>query len=301
MGLLVSGLDHDGGCRCRCLVQKRFGQGRGGARGQVRGRTRGQAGQVRGLGAILLRLGSVAHLLMNGGPAVIEIGSLRRQLDRFRIVGEGFVVLPELAVRVGAIGIGDVMRRVDLDRLRGVGDGQPELISACAGSSPGAIGAGKLRVEPDGLVQIGERLFVLVLGRQVEAAAEEQLRLLRIDFQRLGVVGDGPVGIVLQPEGMAAGRISRRILLIERNGRAEVDDQLVVVAGLIVGEATIVMGIDQPRVHLDGLVEIGHGQRTIFQTEMRPAPLQIVGRSLRVEADGRRQGSERLGELLIVG
>jgi hypothetical protein len=99
---------------------------------------------------------------------------------------------------------------VDLDRPRHIGDRAVEVFAfLLVGARQAAIAVGHRipRIELDGLARVGDRLIVIFLAEISSAARGIGVGKVRIDFDRLVVVGDGGVELPQLPVHLATKQV----------------------------------------------------------------------------------------------
>ena len=117
------------------------------------------------------------------------------------------------------------------------------LLVGAGGPEPGAFVVRRdiLGIEADRLVVVGDRLVVLLLGGPGEAAVVVRWDVLGVKTDRLVVVGDRLVVLLLGGPGEAAVVVRRGVLGIEVDRLVVVSDRLVVLPLGAPGEAAVVV------------------------------------------------------------
>ena len=119
------------------------------------------------------------------------------------------------------------------------------------------------RVEPHGLIVVGDGAVELAFAQVDPGAVGEGRCLLRIELHRLVEVLQGAVELLLLPPGVATVAEGGGVVRLKLDGLVVVLDGAIPVALAGVGDAAIVVGggarwieLDRPIVILDGAVEV---------------------------------------------
>lgn len=127
------------------------------------------------------------------------------------------VPLPELLLHLGEPLLDDLVVGRELGGFLISGDGLLEIALGFIGAATGIEGAGKVRLQGDGPVEVGDGAVVVLLFLMDEAAIEIAVDVVRLQLDRLVIVGEGGVMVAL---------------VIERIGAVEVGDGKRIVVGL---------------------------------------------------------------------
>src|SRR5262249_38792089 len=146
--------------------------------------------------------------------------------------------------------------RVEPDGLVVIGQGAPVIVLFLVCNAATGECRRMLWIEPDGLAAVGDG--PVVVGQpEMENAATDECNRIRIESYRLVVVGAGVRVVLFAPIGAAATGECRRVSWTKPDGLAEVGDGAVVVAQLQIHGAAIVERNGVIRVEPDRLVIIG--------------------------------------------
>src|SRR5208283_2799168 len=176
-------------------------------------------------------------------------GAGRMPVERDGAVGVGqcLDVVAGEVVRPGTIVKGQCRGRRQLGGAGVVGDGAGKVEPLAFGVTAVNVGLRRARIEPDGLIEIGNRALVLALGLP-GAAPVIVGRRRRIEFDRLIIIGDRAIEVAFAPPSDAA--------IVERDGIARIDAQGLAVVGygvvwvtfVVESVAAIVVGDDEFRI-----------------------------------------------------
>ena len=177
--------------------------------------------------------------------------------DRFRHVGDGAGILLPDPVVLGALGVEQIVRGGQADRLAMVGERGVEVPLHTVGAAAIVVEVG-LGLALDGFAVIGDGAGVVARREIRQAAVVIGVRVLRNERDDLREVGNGPVVYAILEERLAAMTQRVRVVGIFPDRLATGDDDRIVVACL--GAALRAIGgnrsrhtQEKPKTHATGL------------------------------------------------
>ena len=188
-------------------------------------------------------------------------------------------------MRDAAVRQGEQEGRIEPDGLVIVGDRAVRIPFGEPGEPAIVEGHGQPRIDPDGLVAIGDGPIEVALGAVGVAAAGERKGVVRVEANGLVVVGDRAVVVALVVAGIGAAHECERVARIDPDGLVEIRQSAVAVAVLPVGEAAVVKRNGQVPARLRAAVDeraAAPGHHIRRERPVLVRALDLIDRQLRV-------------------
>src|SRR5271157_845511 len=167
-----------------------------------------------------------------------------------------------------AVAIGVYIPRVEPDGLVVVGNGLVVILLGAPGFATTVVGACIPRIEPDGFVVVSNGLVVILLGAPGIATTVVGAFIPGIEPDGFVVVSNGLVVILLVAPDNATGVISECMPGIEPDGFVAVSNGFVVILLVAPGSAAALVGDARgARIEPDGLVIVSDGGVKLFSLQ----------------------------------
>ena len=194
-------------------------------------------------------------------------------------------------VVVGAAEVVPVIRivRLELDGVDEVGDGLVVVALLAAGGAPAVPVGGVVRVEPDGAGKVGDGLAVLALAGVGGAPAVPVSGVVRVQAGGAGVVGDGPVVVALAEISGAPVLPVGGVVRVELDGAGAVGDDPVIIPLAEAGNGPGVPVSCAVRIEADGAGAVGDGPVVILLIAVEvaaPVPGEVGLPAVGVQVNG---------------
>jgi len=192
-------------------------------------------------------------------------------------------------------GVGKV--RVDPDRRVEIGERLVGIADLPVGEASHVVRLGIFWLDPNGRAVVGDGLVDLVERAIGIAPVVERLGVLRVERDRLAVILDGAVVLLLAVIAEAEAEIGLGVFRIEADRGLEILDRAVVLAGGVVGEPAPVIRGDELRIDRDRPVEFRDRLVGLAVGDLIVAARDKPVGEFRVKAP--RRGKIGVGRLLV--